>query len=122
MAYQKGQSGNPKGKPPGTKAKITPEVQQLARSIIERKEYMDRIKAQAVEGTLHPKIESMLWAYAYGTPKAEDSAGKSGLTVNLGFLQLPEPTEHKQIQPAIEVKVLNGCNYCGQAKCTCGAP
>jgi len=92
---------------PGTKApKTGPKVQEIARGILESPAYIERVRRQAMSGELHPKIESMLWAYAYGTPKAEDSAGKSGLTVNLGFLQLPEPIEQPKLTKAIEVKVL----------------
>ena len=107
MPFQKGKSGNPKGKPIGAKTKITPEVQALSRSILEQPAYRERVKRQAVEGTLHPKIESMLWAYAYGAPQKEET-NQSGITVNLGFLQLPESTQAKTlaISEAIEVKVI----------------
>ena len=116
MPFQKGKSGNPKGKPVGTKAKITPEAQAFAKSVLEQADYRKRVSEQAIAGTLHPKIESMLWAYAYGAPQKEES-NQSGITVNLGFLQLPEPNQaHKLNEPqtawdpgdprAIEVKVM----------------
>jgi len=107
MPFVKGKSGNQNGRPKGAKDKITNEVQSLSRSILEQPAYRERVKRQAVEGTLHPKIESMLWAYAYGAPQKEES-NNTGITVNLGFLQLPEPTQAKTlaISEAIEVKVI----------------
>lgn len=106
MPFTKGQSGNKSGRPKGVKDKITPEVQALARSILEQPAYLKRLTLQAVEGTLHPKIESMLWAYAYGAPKQENQ-GAGGVTVNLGLISLPEGQTRQQLQ-AIELKALPG--------------
>jgi hypothetical protein len=94
------------GRQKGVKNKHTPEIRALALKIFDA-EYWARIKAQAKEGTLHPKIESTLLAYAYGAPQRED-ANQRGITVNLGFLSLPEAAERPQLtssQP-IELRAL----------------
>ena len=93
MPYKKGESGNLAGRPKGAKDKISEEVKALARSVLEQPKYLQRIKSQAIEGTLHPKIESMLWAYAYGQPTGTNEQGNTGITVNLGFISTNEPQQ-----------------------------
>jgi hypothetical protein len=90
MPFKPGQSGNPGGKRKGTQNKITPEIRSLAQNLFDQK-YWKAIKSKLDEGTLHPSLEAKLWSYAYGEPKSQEQPG-SGLTVQIGFLQLPGST------------------------------
>ena len=85
MPFAKGQSGNPGGRPKGRQNNVTTEIRALAQSLFD-KSYWERVRAQLIEGTLHPSIEAKLLAYAYGEPNQEKP--RSGITVNLGFLNL----------------------------------
>jgi hypothetical protein len=108
MPFIKGKSGNPKGMKPGTKHQATDEIKALSRAIFS-KDYWERIRREALAGTLHPKIETTLLAYAYGAPQGKDTA-PGGVTVNLGFIALPEPTERQQltIVDSIETHAITG--------------
>jgi hypothetical protein len=67
--------GRPKGTPKtggsqkGTPNKVTVEVRDAAKAIVEDAEYRERFIARAHAGELAPALESMLWYYAYGKPK-----------------------------------------------------
>jgi len=67
--FQRGQSGNPRGRRPGTPNRVTVEVRAAAAEIVDSPEYRARLKAQAIAGELPPQIEAMLWHYAKGKPR-----------------------------------------------------
>lgn len=69
-AFKKGQSGNPAGRKPGPN-KVTKEIRDLARGILERPKALAILQKQADEGKLHPSIHVTLMHYAYGKPKTE---------------------------------------------------
>jgi hypothetical protein len=92
VAFQKGVSGNPGGRPAGSANKVTPEIRTLSRSLFDA-HYWQRVRGQLRDGTLHPSIETKLLSYAYGEPRSLDAAGP-GISVQIGFLQtmLPDDT------------------------------
>lgn len=57
------------GRPLGSKNYFGFDVKLFCRSVIEDPEYRQRIRQQAIAGTLPPPLEIALWTYAYGKPK-----------------------------------------------------
>jgi len=88
--FQKGQSGNPKGRPKGAQDKLSAEVRQLAQNLLDAT-YWAFTRKRLLAGKLPPFIEAKLLAYAYGEPQSDSHAG--GITVNIGFLapSTPDP-------------------------------
>lgn len=62
------QPGNP-GRPKGVLNKVTREVKEFARGILEDPIVQQRTLEDARKGRLAPPIHSMLFHYAYGKPK-----------------------------------------------------
>lgn len=71
---QPGYGGRPKGSP----NRITVEVKALARNLLEDKLYMRKLKADLRKRKVHPQMESVLWAYAYGKPVERMEVGRVG--------------------------------------------
>ncbi len=44
------------------------EVREIARNFVDNPTYLENLKIRFQQGTLHPSLEQMLWAYAYGKP------------------------------------------------------
>lgn len=66
--FQKGRSGNPRGRPKGSTNKVTHEVREMSRALIEDPAYwMKFLKAWRAR-KITPRTEEMVWAYAYGKP------------------------------------------------------
>lgn len=57
------------GRQAGTPNKVTQEVQAVAREIVENADYRRNLMIAAIERTLSPAMEALLWSYAYGKPK-----------------------------------------------------
>jgi acyl-CoA-binding protein len=68
MAFQKGKSGNPAGKKPGTVNKVTRDIREFARECLESPDYVRRLKGRLEAGKA-PHMETLLAHYAYGKPK-----------------------------------------------------
>jgi hypothetical protein len=100
MAFIKGRSGNPRGRPRGIPDKVSAEIRTLARALFD-KDYWDRTKRLLDAGELHPKIETTLLAYAFGQPTG-DAHHAGGLTVNLGILVPGDPQRPALQAPVIE--------------------
>jgi hypothetical protein len=58
-----------RGRPKGSPNKVTAEAHAFARQIVDDPEYRENLFAAARKRKLHPRIEEMLWSYAYGKPK-----------------------------------------------------
>ena len=59
--------GNP-GRPKGAKNRISRDVRQVARSLIEDEVYLRRLRERLHSGEVSPPVETMLWYYAFGKP------------------------------------------------------
>lgn len=63
--------GSPKtgGRKKGTPNKVTVEVKDVCRRLVEDPEYLASLQTRLKAGTMQSGLESMIWAYAYGKPK-----------------------------------------------------
>ncbi len=69
MPFQPGQSGNPCGRPKGSRNKNSLAVREWATSIVEDSKVQARLLADVRAGKLHPSVLTVLMAYAYGKPR-----------------------------------------------------
>ena len=69
MPFQPGQSGNPCGRPKGSRNKNSLAVREWATGIVEDPKVQARLLADARTGKLHPSVMTVLMAYAYGKPR-----------------------------------------------------
>ena len=90
--FPKGQSGNPTGRRGPNK--VTIEIKQWARSVLEDAKVRDKTLALAQAGRLAPAILIELFHYAYGKPK--DASDMSLKVVGEAVkVILPPPREKK---------------------------
>ena len=68
MAFVKGKSGNPAGKPKGALNHATRDIREFARECLESPDYVQRLRARLAAGKA-PHMETLLAHYAYGKPK-----------------------------------------------------
>ena len=74
MPFQPGQSGNPCGRPKGSRNKSSLAVREWATRIVEDPKVQARLLADAQAGKLHPSVMTALMAYAYGKPRGTTTA------------------------------------------------
>ena len=74
MPFKPGQSGNPLGRPTGSRNKTTVAVRDWATGIVEDPTVQARLLADARAGKLHPSVMTALLAYAYGKPRETANA------------------------------------------------
>ena len=64
------EKGDPRaGRPKGVLNKVTLEIREVARSLVEDDGYRRRFKERLYEGSMAPALEALVWHYAYGKPK-----------------------------------------------------
>jgi hypothetical protein len=98
--FQKGMSGNPAGRQPGSMNKATRDVKLFAQSILEDPLVQQRTLEDAQKGRLAPPIHSMLFHYAYGKPKDTLKVeGLERLQVIIKDGDEPEPEPEPEEQP-----------------------
>ena len=69
MPFRPGQSGNPHGRPRGSRNKSGRAVREWATGIVEDPKVQARLLADARTGKLHPSVLTVLMTYAYGKPR-----------------------------------------------------
>ncbi|SVE10207.1 uncharacterized protein METZ01_LOCUS463061 [marine metagenome] len=74
MPFTPGHSGNPRGRPKGSRNKTSHAVRDWATGIVEDPTVQARLLADARAGKLHPSVMTALLAYAYGKPRDTASA------------------------------------------------
>ena len=74
VPFQPGESGNPRGRPKGSRNKTTVAVRDWATGIVEDPKVQARLLADARAGRLHPSVMTALMAYAYGKPRETANA------------------------------------------------
>lgn len=50
-AFKPGQSGNPRGRAPGTRNKVTREAREAAERLVDDPEYREALRARMIDGT-----------------------------------------------------------------------
>ncbi len=65
MTWQKGQSGNPLGRPKG---RHRPDARHVAEKLIFDEEYLVNLQRRMRAGVIAPAIEQMVWVYFFGRP------------------------------------------------------
>jgi len=90
--WQPGQSGNPLGRPRGSRNRVTIEAKRAASEIVDDPEYRRSLYERAIAGTLAPAIEALLWYYSKGKPVDYISVqGKIAVTAHqLGRLSMAD--------------------------------
>ena len=75
--FQSGQSGNPAGRRPGTRNRVTIEAQLAAAQIVDDPDYRAALRQRMINGTAGA-IEPLVWMYAYGKPVQRVETGGPG--------------------------------------------
>lgn len=86
------EKGDPRaGRPPGVPNKVTLEVREIARGLVEDPGYLAALRTRLALGTCSPPVEQMIWHYAYCKPKEfVEVTGKDGAPVGgIGVDVLP---------------------------------
>lgn len=94
------------GRPKGSKNKITLAAKELAEEILDD-EYLERLK-QRVKSGKASHMETLLWHYAKGKPKGDDSEGpEDRQPIRIQILQvLSNDPEARRMVDALAVKAL----------------
>lgn len=87
--FQPGQSGNPAGRRPGTRNRVTIEAQLAAAQIVDDPEYRAALRQRMINGTAGA-IEALLWLYAYGKPVERVETGGPGAFTDLTNSELKQ--------------------------------
>jgi hypothetical protein len=106
-AFKPGQSGNPKGRTPGTRNRVTIEVREAASQLVDDAEYRQRLRERLLDGTAGP-IEFLLWQFAYGKPPAHVEHGERGPIAEMTNQEL-------KAKLLSAIKTLDGCGEDGDA-------
>jgi phage FluMu protein gp41 len=70
-SFQIGQSGNPRGRAPGTRNKVTRDAREAAQRIVDDPEYREALRARMIDGSAGP-MEALMWFYAKGKPSVNN--------------------------------------------------
>jgi len=86
MPFEPGQSGNPCGRPKGSRNKNSLGVREWATGIVEDPQVQARLLADARAGKLHPSVLTVLMTDAYGRPHSRDvPEPETPLTIELNI-------------------------------------
>jgi hypothetical protein len=75
-SFRSGQSGNPTGRRPGTRNKVTTDAREAASRLVDDPEYRASLRQRMIDGTAGG-VELLMWYYAKGRPvrPMDDSHG-----------------------------------------------
>ena len=104
MGFAPGVSGNPRGRPRGSRNKATRAVAEWTAAILEDDQVQARLLSDARQGRLHHAVLGQLLLYAYGRP---DTSSNSEATIPFSALADARASlrvKLDQIQNALETK------------------
>ena len=104
MAFTPGVSGNPRGRPRGSRNKTTRAVAEWTAAILEDPQVQARLLSDARQGRLHHAVLGQLLLYAYGRPATSPQSesvvpfsvlaeARESLRIKLGQIQRELETE-----------------------------
>lgn len=88
-SFRPGQSGNPRGRTPGTLTRKTIEVRKIANRLVDDPAYQDALRQRMINGSAG-SVEVLMWHYAHGKPVERVETGKPGAFTELNNDQLRE--------------------------------
>ena len=86
MPFQKGQSGNPKGRPLGSQSKASQAFKAFCAKQVTDTAYLGQLRQRLHDGKLPPILEAKVWDV--GAPQ-DPKGTHPGVVVNIGFLTQP---------------------------------
>ena len=86
-SFRPGQSGNPRGRTPGTQTRKTIEVREVCNGLVDDPEYRYALRRRLIEGNAGA-IEILIWHYAKGRPIDRIETGKPGAFSDLTDVEL----------------------------------
>ena len=88
-SFRPGQSGNPRGRTPGTLTRKTVEVREVCNKLVDDAEYCAALRQRMIAGTAGA-VEGLLWMYAYGKPVQRVETGAPGAFTTLSDSELKQ--------------------------------
>ena len=118
MSIKLGQSGNPLGRPRGSRNKSSLAVHEWAMGIVESSQVQACLLADARAGKLHPSFLTVLMADAYGKPRdtttsepmipsSEIEEARQSLQVKLQIAEGPIPLQIDDIRRRLMVEPMS---------------
>lgn len=86
-SFQPGQSGNPRGRRPGTQNLKTVAAREVAARLVDDPEYREALRQRMITGTAGA-MEVLLWYYAKGKPVDRVETGAPGAFTELTNAEL----------------------------------
>jgi hypothetical protein len=86
-SFRPGESGNPRGRTPGTQTKRTIEVREICNRLVEDPEYRFALRERMIKGTAG-SVEILIWHYAKGKPVERVETGAPGAFAHLTDVEL----------------------------------
>ena len=76
-SFRPGQSGNPRGRTPGTQTKCTIEARDVCSRLVDDPVYLEALRRRLIGGTAGA-MEVLVWHYAKGRPVDRVETGPPG--------------------------------------------
>ncbi|MBM3779143.1 MAG: hypothetical protein FJW23_13075 [Acidimicrobiia bacterium] len=86
-SFRPGQSGNPRGRTPGTLTRKTVEVREVCSRLVDDPAYRDGLRQRLINGTAGA-MEVLIWHYAKGKPVDRVETGAAGAFSQLSTAEL----------------------------------
>lgn len=95
-SFRPGQSGNPRGRTPGTLTRKTIEVREVCNRLVDDPDYLEALRKRMISGTAGG-VEILIWHYAKGKPVDRVETGTPG-----AFAALPNEELKKRLLKAMD--------------------
>ncbi len=98
--WERGQSGNPNGRPKGVPNRATRDIRAMAQALtLGDPKFVARLQRQLRSGTCHPSIVQTLLAYGYGKPMERTESVVFDLAAMLDRIERRDAEGARQIGP-----------------------